>query len=458
MSFPQGFIWGAASSSYQIEGAAGEDGKGPSVWDVFCCREWSIAGGQSGQTACDHYHRYEDDVSLFKEIGLNSYRFSISWPRILPQGTGRVNAKGLDFYDRLVDRLLAAGISPCVTLFHWDYPQELYLRGGWLDRDSPDWFMEYARVVVDRLSDRVERWITLNEPQCFVGLGLEHGFHAPGDKVAVSQALAAAHNVLLAHGKAVQVIRSVTGSRAKIGFAPVGVVNLPVSESRADIEAARQAMFAIPSKTLWNNTWWADPIFLGTYPEDGWELYGANVPDVREGDMKTINQPLDFFGVNIYFGQLVRAGENGSPEIVGLPQGHARTAFFFPVMPEALRWGTRFFWERYGLPVIITENGMSNIDWIALDGKVHDPQRIDFTHRYLLELKKAWQDGAEIAGYYHWSVMDNFEWTEGYKERFGLIHVDYQSQKRTLKDSARWYSEVIASNGASLEKTGYQAP
>ena len=454
MTFPQGFVWGAGASSFQIEGAAHEDGKGPSVWDEFCRQPGKIWSNHSGEVACDHYHRYEADVSLMKQIGLHAYRLSLSWPRIIPAGTGAVNSKGLAFYDGLVDSLLAAGIDPYVTLFHWDYPYELYRRGGWLSQDSSEWFAEYARVVTDRLSDRVRHWITLNEPQCFIGLGHQFGFHAPGDKLEFGRVLLAAHNALLAHGKAVQVIRSYSRTEPRIGLAPVGLVNTPATESPEDIEAARQAMFSITDRTCWNNTWWTDPVFLGRYPEDALALFGADMPVFDDGDMKTICQPLDFFGVNIYFSQPTRAGEDGRPEIVPLPVGQAMTAFNFPVLPEGLYWGPRFYRERYGLPILITENGMSNIDWVSLDGSVHDPQRIDFLRRYLLELKRASQDGVEVLGYFQWSIMDNFEWTEGYRERFGLIHVDYGTQKRTLKDSAYWYRDVIASNGASLDMPG----
>ena len=452
MSFPKGFVWGAAASSYQIEGAAHEDGKGASTWDVFCRREGVIWNGQSGDVACDHYHRYQEDLDLMKQIGLRAYRLSISWPRVIPQGTGAVNPKGLDFYDRLIDELLTADISPYVTLFHWDYPYELYRRGGWLNRDSSDWFAEYVKVVVDRLSDRVEYWITLNEPQCFIGLGHQLGMHAPGDRLEFAEVLTAAHNALLAHGKAVQTIRAHSKVECKIGLALVGIVNIPATDSSEDIEAARRAMFSVTYKNCWNNTWWTEPLFSGRYPEDGLKLFGSDVPPIQDKDLITICQPLDFFGVNIYFGQTTRSGKDGWPEVVPPPLGYAMTAFRWPVTPEALYWGPRFFWDRYRLPIVITENGMSNVDWISLDGKVHDPQRIDFLNRYLLELQKACSHGVEVQGYFHWSILDNFEWTEGYKERFGLVYVDYPTQKRVAKDSAYWYREVIASNGAILNK------
>lgn len=454
MSFPKGFVWGAAAASYQVEGAAYADGKGPSVWDMLCRKEGAIWNGQSGDVACDHYHRYKEDVALMKELGLPAYRLSISWPRVLPAGGGAVNAQGLDFYDQFVDELLAAGIQPWVTLFHWDYPYELYCRGGWLNPDSPDWFAEYTAVIADRLSDRVQHWMTLNEPACFIGLGHQTGIHAPGDKLGFAQVLRAAHHALLAHGKAVLTLRARARRPCQISLAHTGPVTIPASNQPADVEVARQGMFAIlpTSRHMWNDSWWLDPIFFGRYPEDGWQAFGADVPPVKDGDLRTINQPLDFLGVNIYQGVIVRAGADGKPEMVPFPAGMPLTAFKWNVTPDALYWGPRFLYERYHAPVVITENGLSGIDWIALDGQVHDPQRIDFTRRYLLALERANADGVDVHGYFHWSVMDNFEWAEGFKERFGLIYVDYPTQQRIPKDSAYWYRQVIASNGASLSQ------
>ena len=307
-------------------------------------------------------------------------------------------------------------------------------------------------MVVDKLSDRVKHWITFNEPQCFIGIGHQLGFHAPGDKLEFAQVLTAAHNTLLAHGKAVQIIRTLSRVESQVGLALAGIVRIPATENPEDVEAARQAMFSVRAKDCWNNTWWTDPMFFGRYPEDGLALFGGDVPPIGDRDMKTICQPLDFFAVNIYSGRKTRAGKDGQPENMPMSLGQAMTAFHWAVSPEVLYWGPRFFWERYNLPIIITENGMSNIDWVSLDGKVYDPQRIDFLHRYLLEVKKAYKHGVEVLGYFQWSTMDNFEWREGYKERFGLIYVDYPTQKRILKDSAYWYKEVIASNGANLGK------
>jgi beta-glucosidase len=447
MGFPKGFVWGVATAAYQIEGAADEDGKGPSIWDMFCRKQGAIWQGQSGDVACDHYHRYQEDIDLMKQLGIGAYRFSISWPRVIPQGTGKVNKKGLEFYDKLVDGLLAAGVTPYVTLFHWDYPYELYNRGGWLNRDSSDWFAEYTRVVVDRLSDRVKHWMTLNEPQVFIGHGHQEGQFPPGLRLPFNEILAATHNTLLAHGKAVQTIRSYSRTKCQIGLAPVGVTSMPASNNPKDIEAAKQHMFSITSRDIWNNTWWLDPIFFGQYPEDGSRLFGSDVPMIRDKDMETIHQPLDFLGQNIYRGKTVRANKDGQAEVVRVVDGYPITAYEWPVTPEVLYWGPKYHWERYHIPIIITENGMSNVDWVAMDGKVHDPQRIDFLKRYLQQLLKACEDRVDIRGYFHWSLMDNFEWASGYRERFGLVYVDFPTQERIPKDSAYWYREVIAANG-----------
>ncbi|MFZ5889582.1 MAG: GH1 family beta-glucosidase [Myxococcota bacterium] len=449
--FPEGFIWGAAAASYQIEGAAHIDGKGPSVWDMFCDKPGMVWQGQSGAEACDHYHRYREDVGLMKEMGLKAYRLSISWPRVLPDGVGRVNEAGLDFYDRLLDELLKAGITPWVTLFHWDYPLALYHRGGWLNRDSSEWFAEYTSVIAKRLSDRVTHWMTHNEPQVFIGAGHHEGRHAPGDRLRFAEVLLAGHNSLRAHGRGVQVLRAECRKPARIGAAPVGMPMLPVSNSPADIEAARARTFSVWADTAWTNTWWMDPMFLGRYPEDGIKRYGAQVPAIQAGDMELIAQPLDFFGANIYQGTPVRAGKDGV-ELVPPAVGSPITAFEWAVTPEALYWGPRFFYERYKKPIVITENGISCRDWLALDGKVHDPDRIDFTARHLLELSRAIGDGIPVEGYFHWSFIDNFEWAHGYKHRFGMIFCDYPTQRRVLKDSAHWYARVIASNGASVRE------
>ena len=452
LSFPKDFVWGAAAASYQVEGGADEDGRGLSIWDMLCRQPGKIWEGNTGAVACDHYHRYADDARLMREIGLQAYRLSISWPRVLPEGVGAVNEPGLAFYDRLVDALLENGVEPWVTLFHWDYPYALYCRGGWLNRDSADWFADYAAVIVDRLSDRVSHWMTQNEPQCYLGLGHLVGVHAPGLRMGFAEVLLATHHSLLAHGKAVQVIRARAKTSPVIGAAPVGFVKIPDTESAEDVEAARAATFAVTQKNCESNTWFSDPMLLGAYPADGVELFGADMPEIRAGDMETICQPLDFYGANIYSGTRCRAAGEGRCEPVPEPDGPPLTMVGWRVTPDALYWGPRFFYERYGLPIVVTENGMANCDWVHLDGKVHDPQRIDFLNRYLQAYQRAIADGVDARGYFLWSIMDNFEWSLGYQQRFGIIYVDYATQRRILKDSAYWYREVIASNGETLTR------
>ncbi|MBD3391390.1 MAG: beta-glucosidase [Chitinivibrionales bacterium] len=444
MGFPEGFVWGAATAAYQIEGAAREDGKGLSVWDVFCQKPGAVWQGNTGDIACDHYHRYKEDVALMKEIGLNGYRFSISWPRILPSGTGNLNEKGLSFYERLVDELLAAGIQPCATLFHWDFPYELFLLGGWLNRDSADWFAGYADVVARRLGDRIKLWITLNEPNVFINLGHLSGRHAPGMKYQTAQVLQCAHNAFRAHGKAVQALRALGARDLQAGIAPNLFVCVPGTEDPADVEVARAMNFAMTEKNMHSNAIWFETPITGRYSEDCFRVFGPDMPHIIEGDMETIGQPLDFVGANQYFGHRVRRGANGHPEILSWGTGPDLTAFKWLLLPEILYWGPKFLYERYKLPVYITENGLSNADWIAFDGMVHDPQRIDFITRHLQELERAIREGTDVRGYFHWSLMDNFEWAEGYKERFGLVHVDFRTQRRILKDSARFYGDVIA--------------
>ncbi|NLF32633.1 MAG: beta-glucosidase [Planctomycetes bacterium] len=450
VSFSSDFVWGAATASYQIEGGFDADGKGLSVWDVFTHTPGKIWYGQTGDVACDHYHRYREDVALMQSIGLQGYRFSISWPRVLPEGVGAVNEAGLAFYDRLVDALLAAGVQPWVTLFHWDFPYALYTRGGWLNPASSDWFAEYAGVVVDRLGDRVTHWMTLNEPQCTAMLGHKNGHNAPGVMLPMREVLQVTHHVLLAHGKAVQVIRARAKAAPTVGWAPVGVIREPVTDSPDDVQAARQAMFAFREPGLWNNTWYTDPAVLGHYPADGLAQFGADAPTIRPGDMETICQPLDFYGANIYNAAPVRMGPDGQWQDAPRAPGHPITHNDWPVTPGALYWGPKLLHERYGLPIVVTENGMTGHDWVDLDGAVHDAARIDFLRRYLRQYRRAADEGIPLAGYFHWSLMDNFEWAHGFRYRFGLIHVDYTTQKRTPKDSAAWYREVIATNGANL--------
>ncbi|NLP07803.1 MAG: beta-glucosidase [Clostridiaceae bacterium] len=450
MGFRDDFFWGGVTASYQIEGAAYKDGKGLSVWDMFCKQEGRIADGRNGDVACDHYHLYQKDVDLMREIGFNAYRFSISWPRVIPDGYGAVNEKGLDFYDRLLDSLLEAGMTPFVTLFHWDYPYALFRRGGWMNPDSPKWFAEYAAVLAKRLGDRMKYIMTFNEPQCFIGLGYDEAVHAPGIRFPIWDTLLMAHNVLLAHGLAIQVLRAEL-PESELGWAPTCSAHYPETESPEDIEAARMAFFDIdPERSFWNVTLWNDPIFLGEYPKKIFDLYGEHMPEIKPDDMETISQPLDFLGQNIYNGHAIRSDGKGGYEFVQRKPGYPYTGAKWPVTPKSLYWGPKFLAERYKSPIFITENGVSCPDVVSLDGKVHDPDRIDFLHRYLLELRRAADDGVDIRGYLHWCVTDNFEWAKGFTERFGLIYCDFETQERILKDSAYWFRETIRANGNNL--------
>ncbi len=446
MAFKKNFVWGTATAAYQIEGAWNEDGKGLNVWDAFTHEPDNIYMGQTGDVACDHYHRYKEDVKLMKSLGIKAYRFSISWSRIFPEGTGKINPKGVQFYSNLIDELIANGIEPYITLFHWDYPYALHKKGGWLNDDSVKWFADYAAKISELFSDRVTHFITFNEPQCFIGAGYMTSPHAPGYKVLYKDVFQICHNVLKAHGAAVIALRENAKKPIKVGYAPTGTSCYPASESPADIEAARKIMFACPPlsrNVMWSISWWSDPVLLGHYPSDGLQMYKEYLPEITDDDMKLINQPIDFYGQNIYEGSMVKADENGNPRVVPNKQGHAKTAIQWPITPKVLRWGPRFLYERYGKPIYITENGMSAHDTVSLDGKVHDPNRIDYLNRYLIELEKATDDGAEIDGYFIWSFMDNFEWAKGYSDRFGIVYVDYETQERMPKDSAYWYKNWI---------------
>ena len=452
MSFTADFVWGAATSAYQIEGAWNEDGRGPSIWDICCHEGGHVYESHTGDTACDHYHRFREDVALMREIGLKAYRFSLSWSRLLPEGTGKVNEAGVRFYSELIDALLEHGIEPYITLFHWDLPYALYQRGGWMNPESVEWFGSYARLVAERFSDRASHFFTLNEPQCFVGLGFLNGAHAPWLRCPLRDTFAMAHNVLKAHGQAVRMLRQYGKQPLEIGYAPTCSATYPQRETPEDIEAARQVMFALPEDLrdwTWNVSWWSDPVLLGRCPEEGLERFASYLPKITEADMKLISEPIDVYAQNIYNGKCVRMGEDGRPEIVPRRPGFPRTANGWPITPEALYWGPKFLYERYGKPFYVTENGLSCHDVVSLDGKVHDPSRIDFLTRYLSQLKRAAGE-IDLRGYFQWSLMDNFEWEKGYSERFGLIFVDYRTQKRTLKDSAYWYRRIIQTGGSAL--------
>ena len=454
MSFRKDFVWGAATASYQVEGAAYEDGKGLNIWDVFCKEDGHVYEHHTGDVACDQYHRYKEDVAIMKELGLKAYRFSVNWARILPEGTGKVNEKGLAYYDNLVNCLIENGIEPYMTLYHWDLPYALHQKGGWLNPQSPEWFYEYAKLMAAHFSDRVSHFFTFNEPQCTVGLGYVTGEHAPGLKVGPYDYFSIWHNVLKAHGRGVQAIREAAVRPVEIGMAPCGALYYPATDSKEDIEAARKANFSLPEADIravsWDVAFCADPVFLGQYPEDIMKSFDQYFPKNAEKDLELISQPLDFYGQNMYNAVPVRADENGNPVRVDRYPGFPKTAIQWPVTPEVLYWAPKFLYERYQKPFYVTENGMSSHDWVSLDGKVHDASRVDFMHRYLREFKKAAADGVDLRGYFAWSLMDNFEWAYGYSERFGMVYVDYQTQKRTVKDSGLFYKNVIASNGEIL--------
>ena len=449
MGFAKDFVWGAATSSYQIEGTGRDSGKGQNIWDVFTKEPGRVYEGHTGDIACDHYHRFREDVAYMKELGLKGYRFSIDWSRVLPEGTGKVNEKGIDFYNALIDELLEQGIEPYITLYHWELPYEIYKRGGWMNPEIVEWFGQYARLVAERFSDRVKYFFTLNEPQCFVGLGFLQGCHAPGVKAPLRDTFEMAHNALKAHGRAVQMLRAYGKQNVQIGYAPTSGMCYPEKETPKDIETARKALFALPddlSNWTWNVSWWSDPVILGKYPEEGMKKYEKYLPVITDEDMKLISQPIDFYGQNIYNGRCIRMGTDGRPEEVRRPAGFPKTATNWTVTPEALYWGPKFLYERYRKPIYITENGMACHDTVSQDGKVHDPNRIDFLARYLKNLKRAAEE-IDIRGYFQWSLMDNFEWDKGYAERFGIIYVDFETQERIWKDSAYWYRDLIRRNG-----------
>ena len=449
MAFAKDFLWGAASAAAQVEGAWNEDGRGESIWDTLVHEGGHVAHGETCDVACDHYHRWREDVAIMKELGLKSYRFSVSWSRVLPEGTGRVNEAGLHFYVQLCDALLEAGIKPLVTLYHWDLPTALYRKGGWKNPESPAWFEEYTELLAKALGDRAYAWMTFNEPQMFVGLGMLVGAHAPFEHNDDKTLAEVSKNVLLAHGRAVSVLRRLC-PKALIGMAPTGDCYLPKDETPESIEEARRKSTRLGRDFVISNTWWADPIFLGKAPEDAEALLGENMYRLTAEEWASVSQKLDFYGFNCYQGtQDYPPPEDGYNNYAW--QGSPKTGFGWNFTPQALYYSSKFWYERYGLPVLITENGYAGLDHVMLDGKVHDPQRQDFLHRYLLQVKRAVDEGIPVLGYQYWSIMDNFEWADGYDPRFGLVYVDYHNNcERTVKDSALWYRDVIAANGENL--------
>ncbi|MEV0411144.1 GH1 family beta-glucosidase [Streptomyces sp. NPDC050448] len=456
LTFPAGFRWGTATAAYQIEGAAALYGRTPSIWDTFSRTPGKVLGGDTGDTAADHYHRMSEDVALLRRLGVSDYRFSVAWPRVQPTGRGPAVQQGLDFYRRLVDELLAAGIRPVATLYHWDLPQELEDLGGWPRRETAERFAEYAGLVAGALGDRVASWTTLNEPWCAAFLGYASGVHAPG-RTEPESALRAAHHLNLAHGLGVAALRAVLPRSAEVSL----TLNLhalrPLTRSAADLDAVRR-IDAV------GNRLFLDPVFHGRLPQD-LVRDTAGVTDwsfVRDGDLAAAAAPIDWLGINYYSPTVVAAAEPGnrvpsagpSPWVGAeghvrfLPAPGPRTAMDWPVDAGGLHeLLIRLRDELPGVPLLITENGAAYVDYTDPEGDVHDPERIDYLHGHLASVHRAIADGADVRGYFVWSLLDNFEWAYGYSKRFGLVHVDFATQRRTLKDSARWYADVIARGG-----------
>lgn len=442
--FPEGFLWGAATAAHQIEGSPMADGAGPSIWTRFAHTPGMTHNGDNGDVACDHYHRYRDDVALMKSLGLQAYRFSISWSRVIPEGKGRINPAGLDFYSRLVDELLEKGIEPLATLFHWDLPASLDDRGGWLNPDIADWFAEYASVMYRKLDGRVKRWVTLNEPWVVTDGGYLHGALAPGHRNRF-EAPIASHHLMRSHGAAVQAYRA--EGKHEIGL----VVNIepkyPATDSQEDAAAVRRA-------DAYMNRQYLDPLFFGRYPDEMKEIFRDAWPDWPQADFDLISTPIDFLGINYYTRSVTHANNSYPLEAGALRQALATyTETGWEVFPQGLTDTLTWVKSRYGdIPMYITENGAAFFDPPVAEGdRVRDPLRIDYLRKHIGAVKAALDAGCDMRGYMVWSLLDNLEWSLGYSKRFGIVHVNYGTQQRTPKDSARWYSNVIASNGASLE-------
>ncbi|MEU8531062.1 MULTISPECIES: GH1 family beta-glucosidase [Streptomyces] len=453
LKFPAGFRWGAATAAYQIEGAAAEDGRTPSIWDTFSRVPGRVRNGDTGDIAADHYHRMPEDVALMRELGLTDYRFSIGWPRVQPTGRGPALQKGLDFYRRLADALLDAGIRPVATLYHWDLPQELEEAGGWPHRDTAERFAEYAALAADALGDRVVTWTTLNEPWCAAFLGYSSGVHAPG-RTDPAAALRAAHHLNLAHGRAVAALRAALPTPAEISLTLNVHAVRPLSDAPADVAAARR-IDAVGNRIF------LDPVFHGRLPADLIEDT-AGLTDwsfVHDGDLRAVSAPVDSLGVNYYSPTVAAAGPpepSGEPSpwpgaagrVRLVPAPGPRTAMDWPVDADGLyEVLTRLSGELPGTPLLVTENGAAYDDYADPSGAVHDPERVAYLDAHLAAVHRAIGAGADVRGYFLWSLLDNFEWAYGYGRRFGIVHVDFASQRRTPKDSAHWYAGVIARGG-----------
>jgi beta-glucosidase len=434
-SFPDGFVWGVATAAYQTEGAVDEGSRGLSIWDTFCQTPGKVRNGDSGTIACDFYHRYREDIALMAELGVTAFRFSIAWPRVIPDGRGRANEAGLDFYDRLVDELLAAEILPFATLYHWDLPQPLEDAGGWPERATAHAFAEYVETVAGRLGDRVHAWTTHNEPYCASWLGYGTGRHAPG-RTSRKDAVAATHHLLLSHGLAVDVLRSVC-PRAEVGIVLDSWPCHPATDAPADVAAARDV-------DALRNRLFFDPLLRGDYPEDVLELLDGDGPPVRDGDLALIATPIDFVGVNNYSRHVVSANSNGGDPIVE-PVGSPRTAMDWEIYPDGLHEVLARLHGEYGVKALyVTENGAAFADIRSHDGQVRDPERTAYLEQYVRSVGRAIDDGVPVRGYFVWSMLDNFEWAEGYSKRFGLVYVDYPTLERIPKSSFYWYRDFIA--------------
>lgn len=435
--FPRNFVWGIAASAYQIEGAVCDDGRGPSIWDEFCARPGATAQGQTGAVACDHYHRWNADLDLIADYGFRSYRLSTAWPRIIPDGDGAVNGKGLDFYDRLVDGLLARDISPMVCLYHWDLPAALERKGGWQSRTTVEAFARYAGIVARRLGDRVKWWGPINEIPVILHEGYRHGTHAPGLKAPEQVISQVAHHLLLAQGLATLSIRAEL-PKATVGMIHNAFVPVPFSESPEDVAAA-QSRFAE------ENDWLLHPVFRGSYPAARWNALGADIPRVQDGDLDAIATPLDFFGLNYYLSWEVVSTHAGA---VHTEKHFPRTFMGWDIVEDGLYWGLRFAQECYApRALLVTENGCGYPDEPNVAGRIDDFARIAYFRAHLRMLHRAISEGLPVGGYWVWSILDNFEWAYGYSKRFGLTFVNFESQERIPKESARWWKRVIAQNG-----------
>ena len=446
LMFPADFLWGAACAAYQCEGAWNEDGKGLNIWDEFTHVPGHIKNDDTGDVACDCYHRWREDVALMKQCRLQAYRFSISWARILPDGDGEVNEKGFAFYDHLVDEMIQNGIEPMITLYHWDLPSALQLRGGWLNPEIEKWFGRYARIIGEHFKGRVTKYMTINEPQCITALGYGAGVMAPGLQLPEEQLARIYHHICLCHSEAQRQLKQACGADTQVGIVPCGKLCFPQQDTEQGRAAAYDATFRLGEK---------DWVFTFNIVLDSLvnRCYDASAPDavrrfaaaIPSCEWERMEKP-DFIGINVYRGDMVDA--EGKP--VPLYPGHPRTACKWQITPEVMHYGPLNLYKRYHLPLYITENGVSCNDVIFLDGRVHDPERIDFLARYIAELGKALDEGVPVKGYLQWSFLDNFEWGSGYNERFGIVYVDYRTQQRIPKDSARWYADLIAANGNNL--------